>query len=108
MDDKERARVIRDLTRWKAECEQTGGRDFSPEDLSEYVKSMDNMSDIKLEDAWYSNVGEWVLSRRDLDIPDDYEKWLDKQFDNIKSGENIEYGYLASCQIEVSEIEDII
>lgn len=96
------------MTRWKVECEETGGRDFGPEDLSEYVKSMDDMNDSDLEDAWYSTVGEWVLSRRDLDIPDDYDSWIDDQLEKLKSGEDVEYGYLASCQVEVSEIEDIL
>jgi disulfide oxidoreductase YuzD len=106
MENKERVRVIHDIVKWKAELEETGGRDFPADEFREYVEMLDDMTDKELRTHWYSTVGEWVVSRSDVSIGEDTEDWLEEQFERVASGSETEYGYIVN--IEKSSIEEII
>lgn len=95
----QRRRIQRDLGRWKLELEMPN--QFSGEDLDEYLQKLDTLDDETLACWWTDNVGEWVASRSDLDIPLDvnFDEWLDAQFDTLIRGDTTAYGFVVDVRL---------
>jgi hypothetical protein len=105
----ERQNIVASLVRWENELAVTGGKSVSDEEIRDSALSYYQESDGSLKNLWYNNVGEWVLSRRDINRPDDEpQQWLDSQFKKIKEGENPPWGYIQWLEIPTqAEIEEM-
>ncbi|CDK38081.1 hypothetical protein BN903_281 [Halorubrum sp. AJ67] len=90
----QRRRIQRDLGRWKLELEMPNR--FSDADLEAYLQELQTLDDETLACWWTDNVGEWIASRGDLDIPPDadVDEWLDAQFDTLVRGDTTAYGFV--------------
>lgn len=98
--DPERARIIRDIARWKVELvEVGGGGHFSYEKLQQFVDSLRDQNDADLVEFWRGTVGEWVCSRHDVDFGDDPEEFLNDQLDKVAAGEELAYGYVVDVEL---------
>jgi hypothetical protein len=97
----ERRRIIRDHASWYAE-----GPDRTTRGIREHVRSLSKLNDDDLIRAWYDDVGEWVLSRRDVLLPRtlDEDTFLDSQLGRLLSGQETDYGFLNV--ISVSSVLD--
>ena len=95
----QRRRIQRDLGCWKFELELPNR--FSDDDLDEYLHELQALNDETLACWWTDNVGEWVASRGDLDIPPDVdvEDWIDAQFDALVRGETTAYGFVVDVRL---------
>lgn len=90
----ERNRIIKDIARWK--CELEIDQEFDHDDLTAFISSLRDHSDIELKSHWQDTVGEWVASRTDLDIPpaQDFTSWLTNQFHRLVNGQQTDYGFI--------------
>lgn len=64
----EQQRVTRDIVNWAVDS----GEVRTDEEIEEYVEELEAASASRIEDMWFSNVGEWVNSRDDV-----YGAWVD-------------------------------
>ena len=96
LTQEERFRIIRDIARWKTELHINDCIDN--EYYRNYLSSVAECSDTAIKNWWLTSVGEWLASRQDLTIPDDkvFGEWLEIQFQHLKSGDEIDYGYVVA------------
>lgn len=97
LTSKHRARVIADILSWKTEEKQADGDVLTDDEFDEWVTMLDDKQDAELQKSWQSLVGEWVLSRNDIDIPDGVpvDEWLAGQFEAVMTGRKQQWGYVA-------------
>lgn len=103
----ERFHILKDIARWKAELHMNDSIEHRK--YRAYLKEAAQCNDEELKRWWDGNVGEWVASRGDLNIPPskDIETWLDEQFNKLIQGEDVEYGYVIGVSDElIREIQD--
>lgn len=88
-----------DIARWKLELEMANS--FTTSELSHYITELQELEDTTLVRWWMDNVGEWVASRRDLDVPldVDMEDWIEDQFAVLIDGEATEYGFVVDVEM---------
>ena len=96
----ERSRVISDIAHWK--CELEWDNNFTGDDLESYIAALQACDDAELRSWWDGTVGEWVASRHDITVPPSniFEAWLDTQFMQVMRGNQTEYGYVVSIDID--------
>lgn len=99
LDSTQRRHIQRDIARWKLELEMANS--FTTSELSHYISELREMEDTTLVRWWMDNVGEWVASRRDLDVPPevDMEDWIEDQFAVLIDGEATEYGFVVDVEL---------
>jgi len=97
----ERERIVRDLASWKWELERNSESDFTDEDLVDFCNDLLRLSDAGLYRRWDNGVGEWVLSRDDVERPPtvDDETFLEYQLGLLLLGEETAYGFLNPISI---------
>lgn len=95
----QRRHIQRDIARWKLELEMANS--FTTSELSHYISELQEMEDTTLVRWWADNVGEWVASRRDLDVPldVDMEDWIEDQFEVLIDGEATGYGFVVDVEL---------
>lgn len=93
MTDRQRSRVIDDLSQWKVEYEEF---DFSDEELNRWRAYLADMDDEELQDTWRGCVGEWLCTRSDLSHDPDAETFVEQQLEKVIAGDDTEYGFVVA------------
>ena len=83
LTESERENIVDDIVAHKVE--ETKG-EIPYNQLRNHESMLMEMEDKELVDQWHSTVGEWLISRYE-----DYN--IEEQFNNIKKGEEVDYGY---------------
>jgi hypothetical protein len=100
----QREELIADLANWKNEAEE-----WTDWDIQSYIKELTLADDRELVAYWRDHVGEWVLSRGDLDRPLYVSpmEYLNYQFGLSVSGLDTDYGFVDPIRIHsyLNEIE---
>lgn len=108
MDSKQRDRIVEDIVNHKIELVEVGGNGhISMGEVEEFKEEVEELTDDRLEDWWFSRVGEWINSMNrwgndEFRNDDDEEIWLvegfehpaEWQYHKLLEGKPIDYGYV--------------
>lgn len=101
--------LIRDIVNHQIEETEVGGGGYmSPEDITDEITSLQEMTTDDLEQFWFGTVGEWVesMTRWNNDefwVSDECPVWEDNGFESVSewqyskltNGQNTDYGYIS-------------
>ena len=94
MNAQERTNVIDDITEWKATDAELAKDPFDPEAFRSHLEEL---SDEELRDWWYSTVGYWLSSRRDVNerkpATMSFDDFMEDIFISVKRGITKEQPY---------------
>lgn len=94
MNPQERTNVIDDITEWKATDAELAKDSF---DAEAFRSHLEELSDEELRDWWYSTVGYWLSSRRDVNdrkpATMSFDDFMEDIFITVKRGITKEQPY---------------